>query len=54
MKELKNLLQVRKLIALYLTAIFGILAFTGVVSPEDFKLVFVMVISFYFGKYVQT
>ena len=54
MKELKNLLQVRKLIAIYLTAIFGILAIIGVVSPEDFKLVFVMVVSFYFGKYVQT
>ncbi len=54
MKELKNLLQVRKLIALYLTVIFGVLAFTGTISTEDFKLVFVMVISFYFGKYVQT
>jgi hypothetical protein len=50
MKELKGLLQVKKLIALLLTIVFCVLAVTKQVSAEQFLTVFSLVIAFYFGQ----
>ncbi|WP_238904580.1 hypothetical protein [Clostridium sp. YIM B02506] len=50
MKELKGLLQVKKLIALLLTTVFCILSFKGQVTAEQFLTVFSLVIAFYFGQ----
>ena len=50
MKELKSLLQVKKLIALLLTIMFCLLSFKGQVTAEQFLTVFSLVIAFYFGQ----
>ena len=50
MKELKGLLQVKKLIALLLTIVFAVLSFNGQVTAEQFLTVFSLVIAFYFGQ----
>lgn len=47
---LKNLLQIKKLIALILTIVFAILALKGQVSATEFITIFSMVIAFYFGQ----
>lgn len=54
MKELKNLLQVKKLIALMLTLVMCILVIMQIPIPEEFKVPFVMIISFYFGQSTVT
>jgi len=50
MKELKGLLQVKKLIALLLTVVFCTLSAKGQVSSQEFLTVFSLVIAFYFGQ----
>ena len=50
MKELKNLLQVKKIIAILLTIVFCVLAINGTVSSEQFMTVFAIIISFYFAQ----
>lgn len=47
---LKNLLQIKKLIALILTIVFAILALKGQVTATEFITIFSMVIAFYFGQ----
>ena len=50
MKELRGLLQVKKLIALLLTIVFCALSAKGQVSSQEFLTVFSLVIAFYFGQ----
>ena len=50
MKELKNLLQIKKIIALLVTIVFCVLSIKGTISATEFITVFSMVISFYFGQ----
>ena len=45
-----NLLSVKSLVTIALTAVFAVLALRGTVSGSDFLTVFLMVISFYFGS----
>ena len=47
-KRLGNLLSVKSLITLVLTAVFAVLALTGDIS-QDFMTVYAVVIAFYFG-----
>ena len=47
---MKQLLQVKKIIALLLTIVFCYLAVIGKVSSEQFLTVFSLVIAFYFGQ----
>ncbi len=50
MKEkLARLIDVKSLVTLFLTVIFGVLSLVGVISAELFMTVFTVVISFYFG-----
>ena len=48
-KRVTNLLSVKSLVTLALTAVFAVLALRGAVDSGDFLTVFLMVISFYFG-----
>ena len=48
-KRVTNLLSVKSLVTLALTAVFAVLALRGAVDGGDFLTVFLMVISFYFG-----
>lgn len=52
-KRLANLLAVKSLVTLVLTAVFAVLALKGVVSGQDFLTIFLIVVSFYFGTQSQ-
>lgn len=48
-KRLANLLTVKSLVTLVLTAIFAVLALKGTISGTEFLTIFSTVIAFYFG-----
>ena len=48
-KRLANLLTVKSLVTLVLTAIFAVLALRETISGSDFLTIFTVVIGFYFG-----
>ena len=48
-KRLCNLLTVKSLVTLVLTAIFAVLALRESISGSDFLTIFTVVIGFYFG-----
>lgn len=48
-KRLANLLTVKSLVTLVLTAIFAVLALKGTISGTEFLTIFTTVIAFYFG-----
>lgn len=47
---MKELLQIKKVIALLLTIVFCYLAIVGKVTAEQYLTVFSLVIAFYFGQ----
>ena len=47
--RLANLLCVKSIVTITLTAVFAYLAVTGNVSTDQFLTVFVVIVSFYFG-----
>ena len=49
----QNLLTVKSIVTIMLTAVFTILALRGDVDGQDFLTIFLMVISFYFGTRSQ-
>ena len=49
-----NLLTVKSLVTLILTAVFAGLSGAGQVSTEQFLTVFTVVIAFYFGTQAET
>lgn len=50
MKErIFNLLSVKSIVTVVLTAVFAFLAITGKVTADQFMTVFTVVVSFYFG-----
>lgn len=51
-KRLGNLLSVKSLVTLTLTAVFSVLALRGAIS-QDFMTVYAVVIAFYFGTQSQ-
>ena len=51
-KRLGNLLSVKSLVTLTLTAVFAVLALGGVIS-QDFMTVYAVIIAFYFGTQSQ-
>lgn len=51
-KRLGNLLSVKSLVTLTLTAVFAVLALRGAIS-QDFMTVYAVVIAFYFGTQSQ-
>ena len=52
LKRLSNLLSVKSIVTVVLTAVFAYLAITGAVSQE-FMTVYTVVIAFYFGATTQ-
>ena len=48
-KRAANLLSVKSLVTLTLTAVFAVLALRGTVSGTEFLTIFTTVIAFYFG-----
>lgn len=53
LKRLSNLISVKSMVTLVLTAIFAIMALRGDITGKDFLTIFLMVISFYFGTQSQ-
>ncbi len=51
-KRLENLLSVKSLVTLMLTAVFTVMALRGTIS-QDFMTVYAVVIAFYFGTQSQ-
>ena len=51
-KRLGNLLSVKSLVTLTLTAVFAVMALKGAIS-QDFMTVYAVVIAFYFGTQSQ-
>lgn len=50
MKErLTRLIDVKSIVTIVLTVIFGVLALRGVVTGQEFLTVFTVVIAFYYG-----
>lgn len=50
MDKILNLIEVKKLIALMFAIVFATLALRGIVSAEQFIVVFSTVIGYYFGQ----
>ena len=52
-KRLSNLLTVKSIVTLVLTAVFAYLAVAGQVTTDQFLTVFTVVIAFYFGTQAE-
>ena len=52
-KRLGNLLTIKSMVTLILTAVFAWLTCSGGVSADQFLTVFTMVIAFYFGTQAE-
>lgn len=48
-KRLANLLTVKSIVTVALTAVFSVLAMRGTISGTEFLTIFTVVIGFYFG-----
>lgn len=49
MKRLANLLTVKSIVTVVLTAVFSVLALNGTISGTEFLTIFTVVVGFYFG-----
>ena len=48
-EKISKLIDVKSIVTLALTTVFGYLAVTGRISGSDFLTVFTVIIAFYFG-----
>ena len=48
-KRLANLLTVKSIVTVALTAVFSVLALRGTISGSEFLTIFTVLIGFYFG-----
>jgi len=53
MKQLLKLIDVKSIVTLSLTGVFSYLAIIGKINNEDFKLIFVMIITYYFTRNIK-
>ena len=53
MKRVSNLLAVKSIVTIVLTAVFAYLAVAGQVTTDQFLTVFTVVIAFYFGTQAE-
>ncbi|WP_312636069.1 hypothetical protein [Oscillibacter sp.] len=53
MKRLANLLTIKSIVTVVLTAVFAALALRGTISGADFLTVFTVVVAFYFGTQAE-
>lgn len=47
-KRITNLLCIKSIVTLVLTAVFAYLSVTGYISPTEFVVIFTVVINYYF------
>ena len=52
-KKITELINVKNIITIILTIVFGILSERGDITSEQFLTIFTVVISFYFGTQLQ-
>lgn len=52
-KKITELINVKSIITIILTIVFGILSERGDITSEQFLTIFTVVISFYFGTQLQ-
>ncbi len=48
-QNIANLIKVKTLVTLIVTAVFAVLALKGVISADNVMIIISMVVSFYFG-----
>ena len=48
-KNLANLIKVKTIVTLVVSAVFTVLALRGTLSPDNVMIIISMVVSFYFG-----
>lgn len=51
--RLANLLTVKSIVTIVLTAVFSVLALRGTISGTEFLTIFTVVIGFYFGTQTE-
>ena len=51
--RIANLLTVKSLVTIVLTAVFSVLALRGTISGTEFLTIFTVVIGFYFGTQTE-
>ena len=51
--KLSKLIDVKSIVTILLTGVFGYLSIRGEVTPDKFMTVFTVVIAFYFGTQAQ-
>ena len=51
--KLSKLIDVKSIVTVLLTGVFGYLSIRGEVTPDQFLTVFTVVIAFYFGTQAQ-
>lgn len=51
--RIANLLTVKSIVTVVLTAVFSVLALRGTISGTEFLTIFTVVISFYFGTQTE-
>lgn len=51
--RIANLLTVKSIVTIVLTAVFSVLALRGTISGTDFLTIFTTVIAFYFGTQAE-
>ncbi len=51
--RIANLLTVKSIVTIVLTAVFSVLALRGTISGTEFLTIFTVVISFYFGTQTE-
>lgn len=49
LKNLANLIKVKTIVTLVVTAVFAVLALNGTITADNAMIIFSMVTSFYFG-----
>lgn len=48
-ENLANLIKVKTIVTLVVTAVFAVLSVKGIISPDNVMIIISMVVSFYFG-----
>lgn len=54
MKQFLKLIDVKSIVTLVLTGVFSFLAITGVLTGEQFMVVFVMIMTYFFTRKNKT
>lgn len=49
LQRIGNLITIKSIVTLTLSIVFAVLSLRGIVTPDLFMQVFVMIIAFYFG-----